>query len=473
MDNGHQSPVTHPEPEVNAQAAKTPQPPAPSKRRRLFPPQLLPILAGLGLTGLIVYALRPQPIAVDLSTVDRGDLQVTVEEEGETRVRDRFVIAAPVEGRLLRIDLDEGDAVEPGMLVAQIDPLPYTTQVQEAQARLRELQAQLAGVETQRPKPAALEQARSRIAAAQAAQQESEARVAQAEAAFEQAQRDRQRFEQLYTEGAIPQQDFEAAQLEETVRARELDMAQEQLRRAIAEVNAAQENLAILQAEQRDPDYLLEVYRAQIAAVKADLADLTDEARRTEIFAPAAGQVLRVLQESARYVTAGTPLLEVGNASSLELVIDILSTEAVKVEPGDPILIEHWGGEHTLQARVRYVEPSAFTEVSALGVEEQRVNVIADFAEPAIPLGDGYRVEARIVVWQDSQVLKVPVSALFRCKTDWCTFVVDRGRARRRKVRIGPRSDFEAVVNDGLEAGETVILHPTEQIEDGKRVSAR
>lgn len=277
----------------------------------------------------------------------------------------------------------------------------------------------------------------------------------------------------LSAEGAIPEQDLESAQLAETTRARELDVARQELERVTAEVNAAQEALAVLQAEQSDPDYLIDVYRSQIAAVEAELANLTDEARRTDIRSPAGGQILRVMEKSARYVAAGTPLLEVGNASSLELVIDVLSPDAVQVKPGDPIRIEHWGGDNALNAQVRYVEPSAFTEVSALGVEEQRVNVIAELAEPTVPLGDGYRVEAQIVVWQDSDVLKVPVSALFRCETDWCAFVVENNRAQRQKVDVGPQSDFEAVVEDGLEAGETVILYPTEQIEDGKRVVAR
>lgn len=189
MDNNRNTQVTHPEHEVNAHDSKIAKPSAPAKRQRRFPRKLIYLLGGLGIAGLMVYLLRPHPISVDMGTIERGELQVTVDAEGKTRVQDRFVIATPVEGRLRRIELEEGDSVEAGMVVAQIDPLPYTTQVREAQARLREFQAQLEGVETRRPKAAELDQARSRINAAQAAQQAAQAQVAQAEAALEQARR--------------------------------------------------------------------------------------------------------------------------------------------------------------------------------------------------------------------------------------------------------------------------------------------
>jgi HlyD family secretion protein len=464
MDNGNptaQSTVSPPEPYAERNGAK---------RKRRVPRKLLYLLGGLGFVGLVFYVFRPQPVAVTVDSVERGALQVTVEAEGQTRVRDRFVVAAPVDGRLSRIDLRAGDRLNAGQVVAQIDPLPLTSQVESAQARLRELQAQVAGVETQRPKPPALTQAESQIRAALAVQQQAEARVSQVEAALVQAQRDRQRAESLYAEGAIPQQNLESAQLTETTRQRELDTARQEVAVAIANVQSARDALAVLEAEQQDPDYLIDVYQAQIAGVEAELASLADDARRTTIAAPTSGQVFRILEPSARFVTAGTPLLELGDADSLELVVDILSADAVRVEPGVPVVIDHWGGEETLEATVRYVEPSAFTEVSALGVDEQRVNVIADFTVPPPLLGDGYRVDARIVVWESADVLKVPVSALFRCDVAWCTFVAENGRAQRRKVEIGFRSDLEAVVNAGLVEGEQVILHPNEAIAPGVRI---
>lgn len=438
-----------------------------------LPRRLSYLLAGLGTLALIVLAFRPSPIPVDLGLIERGELKVTVDAEGKTRVKERFVVAAPVDGRLARVDLDEGDPVEPGRVLARIDPLPLDTQVKAAQARLQELQAEIAGVETQRPKQAALIQAEARIRAAEAERRETEAEIEKAEAALEQATRDRIRAQELETTGAIARQQRESAELLETSRTRELEAAQRQLEGAIAEVAAAREALAILQAEQRDPDYLIDAYRAQIAAVEAELTNLADEASRTEIHSPVAGFVLRVLQQSARFIEAGSPLIELGDPSDLEIVIDVLSTDAVKVQPGAAILIEHWGGESALMAEVRYVEPAAFTEISALGVEEQRVNIIGDFVDPAVPLGDGYRVEARIVVWQGEDVLKMPVSALFRCGEAQCVFVSEHGRAHQRQVVIGRRSEFEAVVQQGLAAGEQVILHPTEQIEQGRRIGIR
>ena len=431
------------------------------------------VLAGLGALTLVVLAVRPAPIPVDLGQVERGDLQVTVDAEGKTRVQDRFVVAAPVTGRLERIDLDEGDTVDQGRIVARIDPLPLDTQVRESQARLRELQAEMIGVETQRPKQAALIQAEARIRAAEAERRATEAEVERVEAALAQASRDRIRAQDLETRGAIARQQREAAELLETSRTRELEASQRQLEGAIAAVAAAREALSILRSEQRDPDYLVEAYRAQIAAVEAELTNLADEASRTEIRAPVTGFVLRVLQESARFVEAGDPLIELGDPSDLELVIDVLSTDAVKVESGDSILVEHWGGETALMAKVRYVEPSAFTEVSALGVEEQRVNIIGDFVDTSVPLRDGYRVEARIIVWQGDDVLKAPVSALLRCGEAQCVFVAENGRAQRREVVIGRRNQSDMVVEQGLEAGEQVIMHPTEQIEQGKRIEAR
>ena len=437
-------------------------------------PRRLPyFLAGLGVLTLVVLAFRPSPILVDLGRVERGELQVTVDAEGKTRVQDRFVVAAPVDGRLDRIDWDEGDLVEQGMVVARIDPLPLDTRVKEAQSRLQELQAEIVGVETQRPKQAALIQAEARIRAAVAKRRETEAEVEKAEAALEQARRDRIRAQDLEARGAIARQQREADELLETSRARELRAVQRQLEGAIAEVAAATEALAILRAEQRDPDYLVDAYQAQIAAVEAELTNLADEASRTEIRAPVSGRVLRVLQESARFIKAGDLLIELGDPSDLELVIDVLSTDAVKVQPGASILIEHWGGEAALMAKVHYVEPAAFTEISALGVEEQRVNIIGDFVDSSFPLGDGYRVEAQIIVWQDDDVLKAPVSAIFRCGEAQCMFVAENGRVHQREVVIDRHSEFEVVVKQGLEAGEQVILHPTEQIEEGSRIEAR
>ncbi|PZD70907.1 Macrolide export protein MacA [Acaryochloris thomasi RCC1774] len=438
-------------------------------------PKRLPYwLAGLGVVTLIALAFRPSPIPVDLGEVKRGPLQVTVDAEGKTRVRDRFTVAASVSGRLARIDLDPGDPIKGGTVIARIDPLPLNIKVRESQARLRELRAQLAGVETQRPKSAALAQAQAQIQGAIATQQQAEAKYQEAQADLAQTSRDRKRAQDLEKSGAQSRKVREDAELAETQRQQEVKAARNQVEVAAANVAAARKALSVLQAEQKDPDYLQDVYRAQIASTESTLTNLADEARRTAVRAPVGGNVLRVMEESARFVQAGDPLLELGNATQLELAIDVLSTDAVKVKPGASINIEHWGGEQPLQAQVRYLEPSAFTEVSALGVDEQRVNVIANFANPPRSLGDGYRVEAQIVVWEDEDALKVPLSALFRCgDQDWCTFVAEQGKAQRRQVVIGQRSSLEAAVDEGLKAGDQVILHPSEQIKAGQWISNR
>jgi HlyD family secretion protein len=431
------------------------------------------IVVTVAIVVLIVVAFRPAPIPVDLGRVERGRLRITVDAEGKTRVRQRTIISAPVAGRLARIRLDEGDKVKQGEVIARLDPLPLDAAVREARARIAEWRAQQAGVETLRPKQQSLSYLQARVAAAQAARLEAEAKVEKARAALEQARREVQRAQRLEAIGALSREARETLELLETTRLKEFEAAQLEAKRSASEVEAARAELAATAATQRDPDYLLDVYNARIASIEAELARLQDEAERTEIHSPVNGQVLRVLEENERVVSAGTPLLELGDLTQLELVIDILSTDAVKVQPGTTVLIEHWGGHDPLHARVRLVEPSAYTKVSALGVEEQRVNVIAGFVDLPVPLGDGYRVEARMVVWENPAALKVPLSALFRCQGAWCVFTVANNRAQHRQVEIGQRSDFEAEVRQGLKEGDRVILHPTERIGDGKRVRPR
>ncbi|MGK7897723.1 MAG: efflux RND transporter periplasmic adaptor subunit [Xenococcus sp. (in: cyanobacteria)] len=447
-------------------------------KRKYLSRRLPYFVGGLGLAAILIWAFLPSPIPVDVAAVKRGDLLVTVNEEGETRIRKRYLVSAPVEGRLARINLDEGDRVIQGQIIAQIDPLSLESEIQEAQARLRQWQAEKIGVETQRPKQEAISQAEARIRAAVAKQEEAVAKVEQARASLAQAQRDRDRNQQLHSDGAISRQAKEQAELEEATQLRALEASQRLVDNAQAEVNAAQEALSILRAERQDPDYLLDVYDAQIAGVEAKLAKLRDDANRTNIKSPIDGYVLRVHLESTKYIEAGTQLLELGNPQDLEIVVDLLSSDAVKVKPGAVMFLEHWGGAANLQAKVRYVEPSAFTKVSALGVEEQRVNVIADFVDSEIPLGDRYRVETRTVVWSGEDVLLVPLSALFRCesKSDrrlsdtWCTFVLEHNKAQKRQLKISHRSNFEAAVEQGLQESEQVILHPTEKISSGTAV---
>ena len=463
-------------PAEEAQPADVAQTEPKSRRQRfkLRPPgrRWLYLLGGLGVVGLGVWVLRPSPARVDFVTIERGELEVTVDAEGKTRVRDRFVVSAPVDGRLIRVALEAGDTVTASQVIARIDPLPLTSEVQQTQARLAELSAQITGVETLRPKDDALQQAQNRIVAAQAEQQQAVAELARVEASLQQAQRDLQRANDLAAQGAISEQARESDELIVTSREQERNAAQQQVEHAIAAVNAAQNDRQILQAEQQDPDYLLDVYQAEMASAEAELARLADDARRADIAAPEGGQILRVIEESARYVTAGTPLLEVGDPQQLELVIDVLSSDAVKIQPGDRIHINQWGGSDTLLAQVQYLEPAAFTEVSALGVEEQRVNVIANFTNPAVPLGDSYRVDTQIVIDENPDALIVPISALFPCESETCVFVVANHRAQQVPIATGLRNTFEAEVKSGLEAGDIVIGYP-ESIEAGDRVQPR
>lgn len=450
-----------------------------AKQKKLPLPRQLPfILGGLAILTVLILAFRPTPIAVDVAEVKRGDVKVTVDEEGETRIRKRYLVSTPVGGRLARINLDEGDRVTKGEIVAQIDPLPLESDIREAQARLRQWQAEKGGVATQRPKREAIAQGEARIRATVAKQKEAAAKVERAKASLAQAIRDRNRNQRLHADGVISRQEKERSELDATREIRALEAEERIVDSARSEVEAAQEALSILRAEQQDPDYLLDVYDARIASVEAELAKLTDDANRTNIRSPINGYVFRVNQESTKYIEAGTQLLELGDPQDLEIVVDLLSSDAVKVKPGATMFLEHWGGESSLQAKVRYIEPSAFTKVSALGVEEQRVNVIADFVDAEIPLGDRYRLETRTVVWSGEDVLVIPLSALFRCESGnnmvlantWCTFVVENNQAQKRQIKVSQRSNFEAVIEDGLQTQEKVILHPNEQITSGTKV---
>lgn len=461
-----------------------PQPTSPNPQARRLLPKSTPLsgrlfrwtiygLVGIGVGTIAILSFRPPPIAVDLATVEWGELVVAVEAEGQTRVRDRYVVSAPVAGRLDRLALKVGDAVAANQAIAWIDPLPLTSQVQALQAQIRALTAEKQGVATQRPKAAALAEAAARIQAAIAQQQAAQAQVRQVEAQLAQARREQDRLRSLQAQGAIPQQDLEQAELAVISRQRELEAAQQAVTRTTAEAAAAQQIEQRLQAEQADPDYLLRVYEARIQSLEAELANLSDQARRTALLAPTTGQVLRVFEESARYVAAGTPVLEIGNPHQLELVIDVLSSDAVNVQPGARVWVEQWGGAEPLAGQVRTIEPAAFTKVSALGVEEQRVNIIADLTEVPPTLGDAYRVETRIVVWEQPSVLTVPLSALFRCEPDWCVFVAVADRAQQRSVVKGQQNTLAAAIQAGLVAGDRVIVHPSEQIQNGSRIQVR
>lgn len=371
------------------------------------------LLAGLGLVLLLaLVALWPEAAAVDLAPVERGSLQVTVDDEGETRVRDRFLISAPVAGRLVRIELEPGDALRRGDVVV-----------------------------TLRPAPPVLLDERSR-AEAEAAVEAARAALGRSQAARDRAKSDLERHGKLAGAGII-----------------------------------SPEVLEMHETEARGAAFAAATAEGELERARAVLLQTTGGApgRTIALHSPVDGVVLKRLRESEAVVPPGEPLLELGNPGDLEIVSDLLSADAVKVRAGQPVLIEQWGGEGALKGRVRRVEPSGFMKVSALGVEEQRVNVIIDFDEPAAgrSLGDGYRVDVRIVVWEGADVVKAPTSSLFRRGEDWAVFVVDGGRARLRKVAVGRRNGLEAHILSGLSSGERVIVHPGDTLREGSRVRPR
>lgn len=386
--------------------------------------------AALGLAALAWLALRHPALPVEVGEVTRGPLRVSIDEEGETRVRERFVVAAPAAGRLLRIALEAGDAVAAGDVVAELVPAPLDPRDEAA--------------------------AQARLEAAEDAQRGAQARAALAESALAQAERDLARAERLREAGARSDEALERARLDRTRAQRELESAGFAQGAALHEAEAAR---AVLMAA-RNPG------RSPAPAG----AGCGGPGSCIEIRSPVAAEVLRVHEESERIVQAGAPLLELGDARAIEIVVDVLSADAVRIRPGAELWVEDWGGELPLRAKVRRVEPSGFTKTSALGVEEQRVNVIADFVDPPAGLGDGFRIEARIVVFEAADVLQLPASALFRRGEGWAVFAVEDGVARRRDVEIGAQNPFAAELRQGLEAGERVVLHPSDRLADGARV---
>jgi HlyD family secretion protein len=386
----------------------------------------------LALAVAILWLFRPSPVAVDLMTVVRGPLTVSVSDEGETRVRDMYVVSAPVPGRMRRVDLEAGDTVlADRTLVAQIEPSdPAFLDVRSAA------------------------EARAGVDAAAAARTHAEAQVRRAQAELDFALSELKRIRVLASSHTVSENDLDSAER----RAKTADAA-----------------LAEARAEQRVRESEYQVARARLMTPAAGRAR-TDACDCVSVYSPVSGDVLRVVTESEGVVQSGTPLVEIGDPNKLEVVVDLLSADAVRVQPGQRAIIEAWGGPKPLEGVVRRVEPFGFTKVSALGIEEQRVNVIIDIKEPRQQwqrLGHGYRVEPRIVLWESRDVLKVPLSALFRQGQQWAVFVEQGGRARLRPVEVGHENGLEAEVVSGLEAGERVVLHPGDRVSPGTRLQER
>jgi HlyD family secretion protein len=394
-------------------------------------------------TVAIVLGFREQPVPVETVAVKTGPLRVTVEEEGKTRLQSRYIVSAPVGGYMRRLHWKAGDTVQSGQTVATLEPprpmaLDARTRDENA-ARVAAAKATLA------------------VAESRVRTQQEQVKVAQADLEYWRSQQAREAA--LRKSGDIP-----AARVDKTI---------SELRRAEATLAAAE--LAVMTAKAEVESARAEVASAQTALRLSTAPVAPGNRELIPVIAPAGGRVIRVLRESEGVVAGGEGLLEIGDARALEVVVEVLSADAVKIAPGTRVILERWGGEQPLEGRVRVVEPGGFTKISALGVEEQRVRVVADMTSPESEwkrLGDGYRVEAAFVLWEGDQVLQVPANALFRADGEWSVFVVENGIARRRQVKVGQRSGIATEIVSGLQAGDIVVTHPDETVADGKAVEA-
>jgi HlyD family secretion protein len=386
----------------------------------------------LALVGGLVWAFRPQPVSVDWVVAERGPMTVTVDEEGETRVRDVFLLSAPVTGRARRIDVEVGSPVVEGETVI--------TEIEPIDPALLDARTEIEG--------------EAAIRAAEAGRDLARAGVDQAKAELDFASSDLERQLGLLASGVAAKRDIDNALLAYRTRRAALETARAALQARIFELDQARARM-VSSLEANNPH---------------------DHCECIPIRAPVSGTVLRLVRESEGVVQAGEPLVEIGDPRDLEVVVDLLSADAVKVEVGQRVMLDEWGGDGTLAGRVRRVEPFGFTKVSALGIEEQRVNVIIDLTDPPERwkrLGHGYRVEARIVLWEGEDVLALPLSALFRSDGGFAVFLVEDGVARKRSVERGRSTGLQAEIVSGIEPGETVVLYPSDRVAEGVRVVSR
>lgn len=384
-------------------------------------------LVAVAIAWGLYYGFRPQPVDVDLGSAIRAPLRVSFEQEGRTRVVNRYVITAPVAAYARRIALEVGDAVQRGAPLVQLEP--QRAEVLDARRRA---------------------EAEARVAAAQANVSAVEQREKAAQAGAGLTQQDLKRVRTLRSSGHVT---ADAA-----------DRAVAEAERAGSELRSAQFTVATARHE-------LQAARTALSyAAAGGSADLV------VVRSPVAGHVLKIPRKSEGAVATGQALLEIGDPRGLEVEVDVLSADAVRIGPGTRVLFERWGGEHALEGVVRLIEPVGFTKVSALGVEEQRVWVIVAFTSPPAQwqrLGDGYRVEATFILWEANDVLQIPASALFRDGSGWAAFVVQQGRAVKRRVEIGQRNGLAAQALSGIREGEQVIVHPDDRVREGVSVTAR
>ncbi|WP_372930238.1 efflux RND transporter periplasmic adaptor subunit [Methyloceanibacter sp.] len=393
------------------------------------PSRIVVALLAVCIVGAVIWSFWPNPIPVETASATRGTFVATVDEDGKTRVRERFVVASPLAGRTTRVELDAGDHVKAGDVIASIlpSPAPFLD-------------------------PRARREAEERLGAAEAALDRAKATMERANVVLNQAGRDLSRARALLERGVSTVKAVEQAELAHHVADRDVSAANFQYHAAQHAVEQAKALLALYDRSTGTPP------------------------ESFEVVAPVAGEIIRVLQESETIVQPGTPLVEIGDCCNLEIVVDVLSTDAVEIEKGDRVIIEHWGGPKPLEGQVRTVEPGGFTKISTLGVEEQRANVIIDIVSPRkawLDLGDAYQIDARIEVLAIDDALIVPSGALFRQGKEWNTYVVRDGRAELRPVEVLRRSGGVAALSAGLEPGEQVIVYPSDSIAPGVRVVPR
>lgn len=391
----------------------------------------LPLLTLLVMGAAIVWALLPRPVPADAARVTRGLLRLTVDEDGRTRIRERYVVAAPLQGLMHRIALNAGDPVDAGGLITSITPT--APGLLDAREHLR---------------------AEAAISAAEAGRERARAAVVRALETLTFSRAEVTRRALMIQRQAITQQEYDDWVHREKVAAAELVSAEMAVRVA---------------------DFEWEQAKAVLVHVRP-VDGAPPPPPRYDVASPIGGRVLRVFEENAGVVAAGTRLVEIGDPLDLEVEIDVLSRDAVRIAPGTKVLFEQWGGAAPLIGRVRRIEPAGFTKISALGIEEQRVNVLVDFITPPEgrkSLGDAYRVEARIVIWENADVVKAPAGALFRHGDGWAAFVIVDGRAALRTVQVGNSDGIESEVLGGLSEGDAVILHAPDRVRDGIAIAVR
>ncbi len=387
------------------------------------------MLIAVLIIGLLVWGFWPEPVPVEAIAVVREPLTVTIEEEGRTRVIDRYIISAPVDGVACRVQLDVGDPVEQGQVLLSLTPL-----------------------ESEVLDPRTRAQAEAKVAAAKSALRAAQEQARAAAASAQLADTELKRKRPLMDKDLIARDVY--------------DKAVTNVKTATAARRSAEFHIKVAKHELRSAQMVLD-YAANSTPGPAE---------RLPVRSPITGRILKVPHECEGPVRTSDPLLEVGDPSILEIEVDVLSSDAVKIKQGMKVLFDRWGGEQPLEGIVRIVEPVGFTKVSALGVEEQRVLIISDFTSPAEQwerLGDGYRVEARFILWHEENVLQVPTSSLFRYRDGWAVFVIEGNHAKRQKVKVGQRNGLIAQILEGVQEGEKVINHPSDEVEDGRGVKQR